>query len=95
MQSKPQGSKISHYETLKQVEKSTGKTPPYIQLAPKLPEDCESLWSVFCKLGDISYAELDSYSRLTGETLGQWEIEAIMGLNILRRSKQEWHPDDR
>lgn len=88
----PEKSTISRYETFKQVEKSSGGnyTPPALLYAPELPEEAYPLWKLFTRLSDINYTEIDAYQRLTGEQLGQWEIDVIMELNLIRKSPPEW-----
>jgi len=44
MHSAPEGSSISRYDTLKQVEKSTGRTPPELRNAPSLSSDYHHAW---------------------------------------------------
>jgi len=76
----PEGSTISRYQTLKQVEKSRGVTPPELLNAPKLSWKHEDAWVAYTSLKSHDYAELESYMRLTGKILDWWEIEAIMEL---------------
>ena len=76
----PEGSKVSRYEILKQVEKSRGVTPPELLNAPKLSWQHSNCWIAYTSLRDHTYPELESYMRLTGEILDWWEIEAVMEL---------------
>lgn len=80
MNSFPEGSKISRYEILKQVEKSRGVTPPELLNAPKLSWKHEECWIAYTSLREHTYPELESYMRLTGRILDGWEVEAIMQL---------------
>jgi hypothetical protein len=80
MHSAPEGSSISRYETLKQVEKSTGRTPPELLNTPSLSRDFEHAWEAYTSLREYTYTELDSYVRLTGCELDCWEVEAVMTL---------------
>lgn len=76
----PEGSKISRYESLKQVEKSRGVTPPELLNAPTLSWQHDDCWIAYTSLTDHTWLELESYMRLTGRVLDPWEIEAIMEL---------------
>jgi len=76
----PEGSKISRYESLKQVEKSRGVTPPELLNAPTLSWQHDDCWVAYTSLKDHTWSELESYMRLTERTLDPWEIEAIMEL---------------
>lgn len=76
----PEGSKISRYETLKQVEKSRGVTPPELLNAPKLSWQHGDSWVAYTSLREHTFSELESYMKLTGQILDWWEIEAIMEL---------------
>lgn len=76
----PEGSKVSRYDTLKQVEKSRGVTPPELLNAPRLSWRHEDCWIAYTSLREHTYPELESYMKLTGRMLDWWEIEAIMEL---------------
>jgi hypothetical protein len=76
----PEGSKISRYESLKQVEKSRGVTPPELLNAPTLLWQHDDCWTAYTSLKNHTWLELESYMRLTGRVLDPWEIEAIMEL---------------
>lgn len=76
----PEGSKISRYESLKQVEKSRGFTPPELANAPSLSWQCEDCWNAYVALKEHTWNELESYIRLTGSILDDWEVRAIMEL---------------
>lgn len=56
--------------------------------APKCPEGCEYLWSIFRELhacrGNtmngpcaITFVDLDAFQRVTGTKLLRWELQAI------------------
>jgi hypothetical protein len=93
MQQRPKGSEISRYETLKQVEKSTGKTPKELINAPKLRSEAQAIWILFCELTQASYTELASYVTMTGISLSPWEVEAIMKLTrYMGEELQRWPP---
>ena len=80
MHSAPEGSSISRYETLKQVEKSTGRTPPELRNVPSLSNLHQYAWEAYTSLKEYTYTELDSYTRLSGYELDCWEVEAVMTL---------------
>ena len=88
--SHPEGSDISRYETLKQVEKTTGVTPPDLRKAPKLSEDHADAWRAYTSMKDHSYAELQAYEHLTGVKLDPWEVSAIMSLSRYRGAPPVW-----
>lgn len=88
--SKPNGSSVSRYETLKQVEKSTGKTPKELESAPCLTGEHSDAWQAYTSLTEYTYAEIDSYIRLTGHQLDWWEVKAIMGLAKYRGVEPTW-----
>ena len=75
---------------MKQVEKSTGKTPPDLINAPTLSECHNDVWKAYTTLSVFSYQEIDAYVRLTGLLLTPWEIEAIMILSQYRESEPKW-----
>jgi len=77
----PEGSKISRYQTLKQVEKARGVTPPELLNAPSLSWQHDDAWVAYTSLKQHTFAELESYMRLTNKILDWWEIEAIMELS--------------
>lgn len=64
--------------------------PPELDV-PQLPECAEHAWRVFLRLSatrqngmaanPISYQEMLAYSRMTGDTLAAWEVEAINGID--------------
>jgi hypothetical protein len=80
MNAHPEGSKISRLQTLKQVEKSRGVTPPELLNAPKLSWQHDDCWIAYTSLKEHSYQELESYMRVTGNRLERWEVEAVMEL---------------
>lgn len=90
MHSRPEGSSVSRYDTLKQVEKSTGRTPKELQNAPKLSQDHDSVWQAYTSLSEYTYSEIESYVRLTGHELDCWEVEAIMALAKYRGVEPKW-----
>lgn len=90
--SRPENSKISRYETFKQVEKSTGKTPKDLLNAPKLTGYHQEAWAVYVSLNRYDWSELKDYIELTGHELEQWEMKAIMELAKYRESIPSWQP---
>ncbi len=62
--------------------------PAMLRDAPSLPDGCEPTWQHFMDLHQcrqmgqagpscITFLELDAWGRVTGETLAQWQLEAI------------------
>jgi len=92
MQSKPEGSNVSRYETFKQVEKTIGRTPTDLALAPTLDADLAYAWEAFCVLREHTFAEIEAYGRLTGVKLEPWEVEAVMALRRHREAGTQWQP---
>jgi|TARA_R100000479_G_C6300348_1_gene169987 hypothetical protein len=92
MHSKPPESTISRYDTLKQVEKTTGRTPPDLLNGPKLRDEHKYAWDAFVTMREHTYSEIEAYSRLTGVTLCPWEVEAIMALSRQREAGTQWQP---
>jgi hypothetical protein len=92
MHSAPENSKISRYESLKQVEKSTGKTPPELRNTPKLSDAHNDVWQVYTSLVQYSYQEIAAYTQLTGIPLQNWEIKAIIQLSKYREVEPTWPP---
>ena len=53
-----------------------------------MPSECLYLWTLFCELAtgeDLSFAEIESWMRLTGHRLAGWEVEVLRGLDRRRR----------
>ena len=86
----PEGSTVSRYETLKQVEKSTGRTPKELENGPRLSQEHDSVWQAYTSLSEYTYSEIESYVRLTGHELDCWEVEAIMALAKYRGVEPKW-----
>lgn len=86
----PEGSKISRYETLKQVEKSTGKMPKDLQNAPTFPEEACYAWKAYTSLSKHTWTELASYIDITKIALEVWECEAVMELAKYREARPQW-----
>lgn len=80
MNSIPEGSQISRLETLRQVEKSTGKKPKELQNQPVLKDEHEYVFDAYSSLMDYTYTEIMNYMILTGIQLSDWEIQAIIKL---------------
>lgn len=87
---RPENSSISRYETLKQVEKSTGKKPKELEAVPILREEHGGVWQAYTSLSEYTYGEIESYIRLTGHELDCWEVEAIMALARHRGVQPKW-----
>lgn len=86
----PDGSDISRFETLKQVEKTTGVTPPDLLSAPKLSVDHDDAWKAYTSMREHSFQEISAYMTLTGVKLDAWEVEAIMSLSKHRGATPKW-----
>ncbi|CAB4122375.1 hypothetical protein UFOVP32_14 [uncultured Caudovirales phage] len=63
-----------------------------IALAPSVPTEALHLWNLFTRLNStrtgngfgpnpISFLEMESFCRLTGEVLDPWEVHAIRALD--------------
>ena len=90
MNSFPQGSKVSRYNILKQVEKSRGVTPPELLNQPKLSWQHDDCWKAYVALREHTWPELESYMNVTGNLLEPWEIEAVMTLAKYKDQEPEW-----
>lgn len=88
--SHPEGSDVSRYETLRQVEKSTGVTPPDLLAAPQLSPDHDDVWRAYTSIQRHSYQEISAYEQLTGVKLDTWEVDAIMQLSKHRGATPRW-----
>ena len=89
---RPEGSSISRYDTLKQVEKSTGRTPQDLLNGPSIGSEHHYAWEAFCVLKDHTYSEIEAYSRLTGVKLSPWEVDAVIALSRHREAGIQWQP---
>lgn len=65
-----------------------GHRPP-----PSLPVEAASAWHAFSALSNargamqpIAWADIDAYSRLTGDALSPWDIEQVRALDIMALS---------
>ena len=76
----PEGSTVSRYDTLKQVEKSTGKKPKDLLNVPELSIHHENSLAAFNALTVHSWQELQAYMGVTGNMLEWWEVQSVMGL---------------
>jgi hypothetical protein len=85
----PEGSTVSRLDTFRQVQKSTGRTPKELD-GPKLSSLHDNAWQAYTDLTEYTYSELDSYSRLTGNELEPWEVEAVMALAKYRGAEPRW-----
>jgi len=77
-------------ESLRQVEKSRGITPPELAKAPKLSWHHDDCWLAYTSLREHTYPELESYMKLTGRLLDHWEIEAVMTLASYKHQEPKW-----
>lgn len=90
MSAAPEGSSVSRYETLKQVEKTTGRRPSELDQEPELCEAHNDALEAYIALAEYTYSEIDSYVRLTGNELASWEVQAIMKLAKYRGATPVW-----
>ena len=90
MHAPAEGSKVSRYDSYKQVEKSTGKEPRELKSRPPFSAALHRAWDIYGDIGDCSYQELAAYSRLTGDELEWWEVKAIMRLSLYRGVTPTW-----
>jgi len=88
----PEGSSVSRYDTYKQVEKATGRTPVEMQNKPTLRPLLNSTFDAFNQLPETSYSEIKAYIELTGNHLEWWEVEAIMELSKYRGATWQQKP---
>lgn len=77
-------------DSLRQVEKSTGKTPAELQNAPKLSDEHADVWEAYINLKEYTYSEVEAYMRVTGCQLDPWEVEAVMQLAKYKDAKPVW-----
>ena len=94
MHARPEGSKISRYDTAIQVEKTLGRPPIELQAMPDMPNECAPVWETFTRLSSCSYTEIKAYIDLTGDILQRWEIGAIIGLDNIRKNPPTRLPND-
>ena len=77
------------YDTLKQVEKTTGETDDRL-IPVEISAVGENTYFTFCKLkrGDaLTYTEVYNYILLTGCILSPWEIEAVFSID---KAVEQW-----
>lgn len=86
----PEGSKVSRYDTLIQVKKTTGKSPKELQEAPNLGLEAEHAWNVYTSLSEHTFTELQNYMNFTGDELLPWESKAIVKLAKYREVTPSW-----
>ena len=90
LHSYPEGSNVSRFETFKQVEKSTGRTPPELLKGPELSSGLHYLWDVYSKLTEFTHTEIAHFINLTGQDLEAWEVKAIVKLAKYREATPKW-----
>lgn len=80
---KPVGkdSSVSLRDHLRQVEKMTGREIPELHPDP-LPPPLALLWNQFIDFytGSTAWSELDSWMKVRGVCLKQWEVDAFRAL---------------
>jgi hypothetical protein len=80
------GSKQTLEKSLRQVYKTTGKKPKQLEALDNLPPEIAYIWLWFLEISGhcpLTYAELESWNRLTCANLRPWEAEAIKSLDRL------------
>lgn len=87
---KPEGSTVSRYDSLLQVQKTTGKTPQELQEAPPFGIELQETWDAFNSLSEFSYTEILNFISLTGRDLEPWEVKAIVKLAKYREVPPTW-----
>jgi len=88
--SKPEGSTVSRYDSLRQVRSTTGKTPPELGEAPILSLELQDTWDAFNSLSEFSYTEIFNFIATTGRDLEPWEVKAIVKLAKYREVTPTW-----
>ena len=86
----PEGSKVSRYDALTQVQKTTGKLPNELKESPSLGLEAEHAWGVYTSLSEHTFTELQNYINLTGDELLPWEVKAIVKLAKYREVTPSW-----
>ena len=86
------GAKVSRIENLRQVEKSTGVTPPELAEQPELRPEAIYLWELFVTLKNatpdvIRFVDIEAYSRVYGD-LTPFEVDVIRNLENLSRKER-------
>jgi len=92
-----EGQKVSRLDNLKQVAKThkkLGLPPPKGMFGPEMPKEAGNAWDTFTNMSSVNYTEIQAMISLTGNTLEPWEVEAIMGLDKLRRTPSAWGAKD-
>ena len=85
-----EGSTVSRYESLQQVQKTTGKVPQELKEAPPLRLELQDTWDAFNSLTEFSYTEISNFINLTGRDLEPWEVKAIVKLAKYREVQPTW-----
>lgn len=87
---RPKGSNSSLRSHLEQVYKQTGVKPKQLAEQPEKPEELEYLYNWFLELVrfhvPLTYAELESWSRLTKVDLKSWETHVLINLEQIYRN---------
>lgn len=76
-------------EHLEQVKKQTKRTPADL-IVPPLDQRIKFIWSIFLDLHNtrdgstpITYREMEAYSGITGNIVGNWESNVVKSLDRL------------
>lgn len=81
----PKGSDVSKEKHLHAVWKQTKVKPPEL-IGPEEPEELMYLWDYYCEArGDsrLTYAEIESWSRLTFKKVNSTEVDALKRIDAL------------
>jgi len=60
------------------------RKPPQLADAPEMPQELGYLWEWFREVftgRELTYGEMESWSRMTGKRLRGWEAELIKSLD--------------
>lgn len=87
---KAEGSTVSRYDSLRQVQKTTGKAPQELKDSPPLGLELQDTWDAFNSLTEFSYTEIFNFISLTGRDLEPWEVKAIVKLAKYREVQPTW-----
>ena len=89
--SRPEGSKITHLESMRQVQKSTGQTPKKLAEQPILDDCLLPTWYAYCDIlqgnEKITLRDIKAYCDVYDDPLDQWQIKAILSLDTVRQAQ--------
>ena len=82
----PKGSKTPLKAQLEQVYKATGKKPQQLAELQDPPDELLYVWRWWKdlrKLDRLTFAEIESWSRLMRIDVSPWEVDLIMSLDFI------------